>query len=258
MHQETVTRSLIPNDAGLMLAGRGIAEVMAEIDAAEAEGSDVGPVFVTLPVAARLRRRGGRITRGLFFPVEALPYSQYASRTPADLLLNRDFVMAPWGRLHDVMPRVSAMFGTSRLFLRPESPMKPFTGFAGELDWLLEEVHLIGKAERVDPAEITIIAPAQQLTETEYRVWIVGSEVVTSAPYGWTESHRGAETPQSVIEVARSMAAAMEYVEDTFVADVGVVGGDARLVELNAVSTAGFYAGMDVERLVNALLNRME
>lgn len=244
----------MPAGAGKEIASTRIDDAVTAILAAAGDASDLAPLFVTLPVAARLARQGGAAARGLFFPVELLHYSRYASLVPKELLLNDRFVMAPWRDLSALLPGIAGMFGTDRLFIRPDSPRKPFTGISGSVDWLRAEIPLLGQAERVAAHELVVIAPEQALGATEYRFWVVDGSIATAAPYGWDDRHQGLPVPDDAARVARAAAEALQYVETTFVADVGMTDKGPRLIELNAVSTSGWYAGMCMRSLVISLM----
>lgn len=259
VHQEAITKGMIPKAGAL--GGRETCEIDARradeafLAAATVGESSASVFFVTLQVAGRLRRQGSwKVQRGLFYDPEALEYHRYAVGRLRGYMLNSHFVIVPWDQLADHAIALKAMFG-AQLFVRPCSAKKPFTGFSVSWDGLSAEVSALSQTERVEAAELCVVAAQRPLDPTEWRCWMFDGAVVTSAPYSWSGDLR--DTPGAVLDLAGEIAPLIEHLGPVVV-DFGMSEGKAKVIELNAVSTAGFYDGMDVGRLVEACIRSAE
>lgn len=227
---------------------------LAALEGEIAKSGDMPLVFCSLQIAGRIRRRHPGLVRGLFLPEAFLRWHRYTSVLPRGVLLNPDAVLLPWSRIPDTAPRLRPLLGDG-IFIRPDSPMKPFTGFSVGTDALAFEHAALGRAAAIDPAELCVLAPARTIDPVEYRFWLVNGAVSRAAPggaaYGWHEGSEDAgRAPKEVVELAECLARDLEQHDNLLVADLAIVDGDARLVELNAVATSGWYKGMNPERLL--------
>lgn len=225
---------------------------LAELDA-ETKARDERPmIFCSLPVAGYIRRTCPTLARGILLPRDFLDHHAYSAVIPEHLQLNTGGLYLPWGRIPAMAAILRETYPTG-VFIRPNSPMKPFTGFAVDHDRLSEEHRIMTRAASIDPAELCLIASRQDLDETEYRVWIVETLPVTAASYGWTESASGHDVPAAIWQAARELGEILEMFQQTYTADFILKDGRAKLVELNAMSTSGWYEGLDPEALLKAL-----
>ena len=234
-------------------------------------GPGLGPdmacfVFCSLPVAQRIRRKGGTLSSGLSLNPAALRWSSWASRLPAEMLLNPRGVLVPWAHVEDTArslaggcPGFPSENGTpGHFFLRPDSAMKPFPGQAIEMEDLEASLSAIGQIHHVAPEEPCLIAPARDLPRIEHRIWTQDGEVIGAASYDRLgEDHAERPAPEGdVLDAAGLVARAYEDIEPAPVLDFVRTETGPRLVEMNALSTSGFYPGLDVlaflERLVEA------
>jgi hypothetical protein len=210
-------------------------------------------VFCSLAIASFINRSCPSLARGLVLPRQFLDHHHYTALIPRDLHLNAGGIYLPWGRiaLEPVMLRTLFPKG---VFIRPDSPMKPFTGFSSTHDDLAYEIHAMGRAAMIDPFEMCYICQAQNIPEVEYRCWIVDGAVATSASYGWQQdSETFGPAPDSILNAALRVARAVEMSEQVFTADFVLMDDSPKLVELNATSTSGWYASMTPEHLISAM-----
>ena len=209
-------------------------------------------VFSSIQIARRTVRAGAQAARGVLLPTEFLGHHVYRSLLPAEQLLSPRGIYLPWAGIPSELTLLRQAFG-DELFIRPVSPLKPFTGFTVRHSDLPEEIRVQGELLRLDPSLLCFVAPAVPMPPCEHRVWIVDSQPVTAAAYAWDEAAAGAPVPEEVLEAAARIARQLELREQHFTADFAVIEGAARLVELNAISTSGWYGGMDPLRLIEAL-----
>lgn len=86
----------------------------------------------------------------------------------------------------------------------------------------------------------------------EYRFWIVGGEIVTSSVYKLGQRViYSSEVDERICQFVQAMIAIWQP-HRAFVIDVCDTPNGLRIVEINTINSAGFYAG-DIQRLVAAL-----
>lgn len=235
--------------AGQVADERFLAGLEAELAASGA----FPVVFCSLQFARRIRRQHPRLTRGLFLNEGLLAWSSYAALIDPDTLLNGRGVILPWAHVPARASELGSLFG-DQLFLRPNSPMKPFTGFSVSLDALAFEHAAHSQTDRIDPGELVVVCPAKSLASIEFRFWLIDGRISSGAPtgaaYGWDTESEGfdaaAEAPHAMVAAARRLAATLEPHENLLVADFVMEGDAPRLVELNPLSTSGFYEALQV------------
>lgn len=136
-----------------------------------------------------------------------------------------------------------------RVFVRLDSPLKPFSGRVCRWDELSPRALDVGY--RYDDLDLpVIVAPAREI-DREWRFVIVDGEPVAASGYvaeGRAPS-RGVDAPW---EVAAEIAAAVPPPEPVYVMDLCRSSGEIRLVEWNPFSGADLYA-CDPDRVVAAV-----
>lgn len=227
----------------------------ADLSALEREvAGDRVLVFCSLQIAARIDRLHPGLARGVLLPRRFLHHAVYTSCVPRKMLLNPRGVYLPWGRIPDMAETLEHLF-TDGVFMRPDSPLKPFTGDAAEPGELRDFHDLMSRTLPIDAEEMTYVTDRKALPKNEWRCWIVDGSVPASAGYAWAdEDVPGRPAPDVVLRTAHRLAAALERREQVFIADFVVLPGEGvKLVEINALSTSGWYPGTDVETLLRAL-----
>lgn len=222
-----------------------------ERDVAEKDERPV--LFTSLMVAGFVERHHPVLSRGLIRASAFLRHSHYHAYLPRGMALNEDGIYLPWGQIQQQAARLKALFPQG-LFIRPDSPLKPFTGFAVGHDRLAEEWMLQTKTCHIPMQEMCFVAPCLDLDSTEYRVWIVNARPVTSSAYGWdVEKIWRGDVPPPIIHAATDLGRELKLTEQVYTADFIMHGERPRLVELNAVSTSGWYPDMKPSALMEAL-----
>lgn len=237
----------------VQLDHRPDADTLSEHDVEAGQALLPSPVFCSLQLGGYINRRLPGLARGLDMPLEALMVSRYASVLPPGILLNPHGMFLPWGQVCRARDLIGKALGP-RLFLRPDRGTKPFTGFQTTIDQLEFEISAHTQTDHVDAGEMVWICPARDLPEHEFRVWIVAGTPVTWSSYSWVDGAGSLSVPKSVIEAASSLGRMMEYHCRSFVADFVMISTEPKLVELNAISTSGWYPDMDPASLIGALI----
>lgn len=241
---------------GIEVVDLGEAPDLAQLTRLEAhaeKGLLPTPIFCSLQVGRTIRRGFPMLARGLDMPLDFLRHGHYSALLDPRSMLNAGGIYLPWARIAQHVTMLGQLFGPA-VFLRPDSAGKPFTGFVASIDDLAFEVSARTQTDHVRPEEMVFLAPARRIPEHEFRVWILGGKPATSASYSWDSAAGQLATPEAVWDRAVEIARVLEQHCANFVADFVVLNGAAKLVELNAISTSGWYRGMDPAALLAAVL----
>jgi hypothetical protein len=170
-------------------------------------------------------------------------------------LLHERWEVLPAARfVHDADAVMARLGVTESVFVRPDSPMKPFAGRVLRR----EQVSLAALDHGFyydDPELPVVVAPVRQVAR-EWRYVVAGGQVIAGSGYVANGRTAAADDPkggpwQFAIEVAQHIHGPESvYVLDVCEADTGL-----RLLELNPFSGADLYAciGADVVRRVAAI-----
>lgn len=166
-----------------------------------------------------------------------------------DLMLNADSVVAPFHTVNITEPT----------FMRPIDDSKYFAGKVFEVaefyEWKRNVCVLEHDYGNSMTKDTLIQACAPKVIYAEYRFWIVDAQLVT-----WSLYKRGnrviysADVDDKVKDFARSLLFWQPH--RAYVLDVCETSDGFKVVEINTLNAAGFYAG-DVQRLI-AELESME
>lgn len=223
------------------------------------EREEGGLALTTLQDARTLGAGEWLAPRLLYFSHRAYDVSFYLSKLPADLpFLNRFALFSPFGLLSS-SPFVSTLIeqGGGRLFVRPDSGLKPFPGCSIKVCDFDDVSRLVlsETGARVEPERLVCVSPFVALDEVEWRFWIVERKVVAFSPYSWERDvPRPLEPPPQAFELARRLAEAPWQPDVAYVADVVSRADDGSylLNEINAASTSGLY-DVELDKLLPAL-----
>jgi hypothetical protein len=146
-----------------------------------------------------------------------------------------------------------ARFAADRLFVRPTNDTKYFAGQVFERDDFLRWQNAVCALDLTDNSSLTPeteiqLAPPVAI-HAEYRYWVVKGEIVTRSLYkrGRRVIYSSEVDPRVDDYVMARLAQWMPH--ETFVIDVCDTEDGMKIVEINTLNAAGFYAA-DVQRLV--------
>ena len=176
----------------------------------------------------------------------------YMSEYQPSLFLNSDgfFVSFMW--LYKRLSYYQSILG-KKIFVRPNSPKKLFTGLIVEST---DDLDLMFKTSSVTYSTPVFISCAKHL-EREIRYFIVDGQVVSHSQYH--KNHEICITEDDDIEcrkLAQKVADQTEEFHNTFVCDVGLWNGIPRVVELNCINTSGWYLG-DINAIMGSLNDKL-
>jgi len=183
--------------------------------------------------------------RLLYFDTHKYNVSYWLPRIGESVpVLNRQCTFVPCGCIRNINPPLP-----EKLFIRPDSGLKTFTGFvldcrAEDLSgWEDVEAKIRQEVPALSPESIVCISAAQYLEATEWRFWIADRKVVASTPYSWGDQLLlWTPPPAAALDIANMVAENKWQPDVVYVADVvQTKGGRFWLNELNAASTSGLY-----------------
>jgi hypothetical protein len=204
----------------------------------------------SLGVAAKVAE-SGLWWPGAFCDVERFACSEwYAAAGP--WLLNHQWVTSTVELfVSSPDPVFEQLEARESVFVRPDSPLKPFSGRVLQRDNISLR-SLDHGFYYEDPSLPIVIAPVRQI-DREWRFLVVNYEIITGSEYvangrsGVTNS-----VADQVREFANRVAAALDPPEPVYILDIAESDGQLGLVELNPFSGADLYA-CDMDAVVAAL-----
>lgn len=187
-------------------------------------------------------RADGRWTPGVFATIENYRCSHYFAHL-GRFLLNRDYVMLPFaelGRCADFLFEICGRNG--QIFIRPDSPLKIFTGQVATRETFEKDLEFMGFYEF--PRESLVVVSSPKLIDCEWRFVVANQTVVAGSHY----RERGIGIRSTDVDPA-AWRLAEEIVTTGFAPDpVWVLdvcrtqAGEYALLEIGAFSFAELYA----------------
>lgn len=183
----------------------------------------------------------GLYSPGAYYSRETYRCTYYLPTLPNELVGNGRGVyltFADFVRRRDQMYR---LFGVSRLFIRPDSGAKTFTGLCVTPENEVFELKSLMRLTQVTDETLILVAPAAEIS-AEYRFYIVEGKVITGSRYMVDgKADKSPETDPRCLAVAEIVARLPWQIDLAYTCDVGLFDGIAKIVELNAFSTSGLY-----------------
>ena len=139
----------------------------------------------------------------------------------------------------------------SQVFVRPDSPLKPFSGRVVARERL--GLSALDHGYYYDDTSLPIIVAPVRAVGREWRYVVVDRHVVAGSAYQADRRTHQADSPASgAWEFAAAVARSMEPPEPVYVLDVCEADGELRLLELNPFGGADLY-GCDRSAVVAAV-----
>lgn len=202
------------------------------------------------------RMKKGAYSPGAYYSRDRFRCSFYMPRLPLAWLGNAEGFYVPFGEFTRRKAQFYRMFGVSRLFVRPDSGAKVFTGLAMSKRIANQEINSLRQLTSVTDDTLVMVAPAKTIS-AEYRFYIVQGRVVTASRYmvkGQPSS--SARIDPQCLDLAKKVAAHSWQIDLAYTCDIGLFlepgGAKARIVEINAFSTSGLY-DCDSQKLFSAV-----
>lgn len=180
-------------------------------------------------------------TPGSFCPVESFHCSSWYE-SARQWLVHNDWHICAANELVANAPAIAKQLGaTDRIFVRPDSPLKPFSGRVVDMA-TLTLASLDYGFYYDDDAVPVVAAPVQQIGN-EWRFVVVNRTVVTGSAYDpATRKSVPVQTDSSAATFASMVASNLPEPDIVYILDVCQSNGDLRLLELNPFGGADLYA----------------
>lgn len=190
--------------------------------------------------------RANRHIFGNYFNSNEYNMTSYRSKYHDCKWIN-DGVFTTWIELIKNYSKYCDIFKTDKLFVRPNSGEKTFTGLVLTRDTLNHQVNGTQQLTGVMNDTIVFVSKAKTINE-EYRFFIVNQQPVAWSTYMVNHEHHERSTvPAFAMEFARDFA--KHNTDPPIVLDVGRVGDEFGAIEINCVNSSGFYR-CDVNNIV--------
>lgn len=202
--------------------------------------------ITTLQDAQRLIRKDYPSTPWLFFNNRNYKVSYWLPRVDNNIsVLNRDALFLPVGLLKKISAsQLNCIVKQGeKLFIKPDSGNKVFTGFSVKNDEnFIENVEKNLMFSYIEPEEMCVLSSHKNIQEIEWRFWIAEGEIITYTPYAWESEPEFSQAPEEVLKMAQAMAKNSWQPDYAYVADFcTTMSGEIMLIEVNATSTSGVY-----------------
>lgn len=183
--------------------------------------------YGSIGFCSKVSRRFGNV----FYPDSYLFKPSTALAEHAGVFLNEDVVFMPWGLLkRKTVPG-------ERLFIKPDSGNKAFTGFVWDTDY--DTSSMIEQTYKITNDQMVMLSKEQAIT-AEYRLFVVGGKVIDGSSYSY-DSKETMTFYDGAVEYAKGIIDI--FYDDTFTMDVAYLqaGQQYKVVEFNSINSSGLY-----------------
>lgn len=239
---------------------RGVRHWHEVVDDLVWEISGTPIVFCSIQIARYIQKRIEELSIGLIISNHSpepqigissiFDWNQYSSFVPENLLFNNEGRIYKFGDLDK--PETDL---PNEMFVRPISGWKPFAGFSCPKEFIKSETNALNQLEHVHSHELVVVFPQKKIYN-EYRYWIVDSKISTSSSYGWDNDHHFIKPNKEADVFVESVIPYFDNIGITdFVMDIVEGEEGYKLLEINALSTSGWYDAMNEKKLIMDLKN---
>lgn len=192
--------------------------------------------------------------------------SQYYPTIPKHFLLNGDYVLISWKEFKRSSMWFFDRFQTNKLFIRPDSGGKTFTGQIIEKHDTETVFNTVDCTSSVNEQTMILISSAKCLGDIEHRFVIVDGKISAYSAYSWDEYSYGNAILESVDKESNDFKRLITFVANAatiikhdiaYVMDIGMVDNEPKIIELNSFCCAGLY-NCDRIAIVNDIINTVK
>lgn len=181
---------------------------------------------------------------GAFLNEKNLEWHNYYANSEFDKnhYLNNDFILTTFSEIKNRFDKYSQLFNTSKLFIRPNSGAKLFTGLPLNLYNYYDKLNALEQLSGAVNSSLILVCKQKSILD-ESRFIIVGDEVVAGSRYNINGIHKeDINYSKEALELANIVAKSSNKPEEIFTCDVAMTNHGPKIVELNSFSSAGWYA----------------
>lgn len=209
-------------------------------------------IYGSISFVRQQQKQSGFIP-GAYMPeksMECLGYMPFIDKP--ENLANHNHVFTTFKDLIDRKDFFYEIFNTNKIFVRPNSGFKTFTGLPIHYEEFSFEINSLRSLQAVSDDTLILVSNCKSIQE-EYRFFIVNREIITGSQYKLNdELNVKVGFSDNAFSVAKDMAKNKWQPDIAYACDVGIVNGEPKIIELNSFSSSGFYA-CDIPKLVNAI-----
>jgi hypothetical protein len=178
---------------------------------------------------------------GSFCPVNAFHCSSWYE-SARQWLVHHDWRFVAANELVANAREIACQLGaTDRIFVRPDSPLKPFSGRVVEVDGV--SLSKLDHGFYYEDESLPVVAAPVQKIGKEWRFIIASRKVVAGSAYDPASRKPTAEALDSAASAfATEISSSIPSPADVYVLDVCECNGELRLLELNPFGGADLYA----------------
>ena len=216
--------------------------------------------FVSIDIARQVsyKTKYLHIIRGMAFPSlypmydmrNPLYMHNWYSYLPKEFLVN-DYVY--FTTVNDVLSGHRVWPNWGKVFIRPVSPWKTFTGFDCKSEEIEFELNCRIQIEKLDRSEMIAVSMAKDLDNVEWRCYYIDGQFVTGVPYSWDNIVLPTHLPDSIKKLTEKAGDYLSYIGSEWVIDIATINGEPKVIEVNAIPTSGWYKGLDTTKLLTNL-----
>lgn len=190
---------------------------------------------------------------GSYCPTDAFRCSSWYE-SARQWLIHSDWRFAPADELVANAASVGAAIGSpTSFFVRPDSPLKPFSGRVVDIETL--SLERLDHGFYYDDETLPVVAAPLRNIGDEWRFVIVRNSVIAGSAYDpTTRSSVPADLDSIATRYAVQIAENIDAPADVYILDVCECDGEVRLLELNPFGGADLYAA-DAFAIVDAVSN---
>lgn len=183
------------------------------------------------------------------YDIEWFPYTSLIDAL-GDHVLNHDAV---FGKFGDIIPN------SEEFFIRPNHDGKEFAGTIKSTNQLKEWQHRIINLKLSDNGttlseNTEVMCASLKKIYNEYRYFVIDGKVITGSQYKLGKRVVYGETDQN-IDIAQTFVDMLnKNIDHPYVIDIALTDDGYKVIELNTMNCAGFYA-CDMQKLVTAIID---
>lgn len=196
---------------------------------------------------------GRKFIPGAYFQDKSLESLCYMSKIDDfELLANSNHVFTTFKDLINRKDFFYEIFNTNKIFIRPNSGFKTFTGLPIHYEEFNFEINSLKQLTSVTDETLILVSSCKKMGN-EYRFFIVDREVITGSQYKDKHGlHIRKEFSHEALSIAEKVAKNIWQPDLAYACDIGIVNNEPKIIELNAFSCSGFY-GCDMKKLLSSV-----
>lgn len=198
-----------------------------------------------------LSRSGYRFIPGAYGITSDTNCSYYIPLLSQEFILNNDYIMMSWGEFVRRKDFLVKLYG-EKLFVRPNSGFKTFSGFAFDTNEWDYEINTRQALTSVMHDTLVLISSCKEIY-SEYRFVIADRKIVTGSQY-----HQNGKLYESEIvdddckNFVLKVAENNWQLDTCYTCDVGLTSNGPKLIELNSFGCAGLYK-CDLQKIAHSV-----